>query len=145
MLVYSVSSVLHFDANNNLLLQSYHGGLTDTAMVEGCLQTEKYFASHPPSRIITDFTNVTSTDVSSHTIRTLASAPPKVPVGFDRVLVAPQNSLYGVARMFQILVEKTSPNLRIVRALDEAYRLLGIESAEFSPVEPGVLVEHHSA
>jgi hypothetical protein len=145
MLGYFVPSVLHFDAKNNLLIQSYQGPLTDTALVEGCLQTEKYFASHPPSRIITDFTNVTSTDVSSHTIRALASAPPKVPIGFERLLVAPQNALYGVARMFQILVEKTSPDLGIVRSMAEAHRLLGIESAGFSAVDVEDFVEDQSA
>jgi hypothetical protein len=39
-----------------------------------------------------------------------------------------------MVRMFQILGEDTRPDLRIVRTMDEAHRLLGVESPEFSPV-----------
>jgi hypothetical protein len=51
-----------------------------------------------------------------------------------RVLVIPQIFIYGLARMFQILGEKTRPELQVVRTMDEAYFLLGVESPEFHPV-----------
>jgi hypothetical protein len=140
-----VPSVLHFDAKNNVLRHSYHGRLTDNALIEAYHKVDKYVASHPPGRMITDFSAVTSLEVSSHTVRTLAATPPKLPVGCARVFVTPQNSLYGMARMFQILAEKSRPDLRIVRTLDEAYRLLGITSADFSLVDPEDFVEEQSA
>ena len=37
--------------------------------------------------------------------------------------------------MFQILSEKTRPDLHIVRTIDEAYRLLNVESPEFKPLD----------
>ena len=141
----SVPSVFHFDANHNLLRHSFQGRLTDTALVEGYYKAGKYVARHPPNRIITDFSAVTSIEVSSQTVRTIASTPPKLPVGCTRVFVTPQNSLYGMARMFQILAEKSRPDLHIVRTLDEAYRLLGITSADFIPIEPEDFVEDQSA
>ena len=144
-LVCSMPSVLYFDAKNSVLRQSYQGRLTDPVLVEGYVQAETYFTNHPPSRMITDFSEVTSVEVSSHTVRTLAARPPRLSVGFARILVTPQNSLYGVARMFQILVEKTRPDLRIVRSLEEAYRLLGITSTECSPINPEDFVEDQSA
>jgi hypothetical protein len=140
-----MSSVLHFDARNNLLLQSYQGRLTDEVLVEGCDQAEKYFVSHPPSRIITDFSEVTTVEVSSHTIRTLAATAPILPVLFERILVVPQNALYGIARMFQILTEKTSPDLRIVRSMDQAYQSLGINSARFSQIDSEDFLEDRPA
>lgn|ERR1022692_893495 len=141
----SVPSLLHFDIKNNVLLHSYQGRLTDTLLVKGYAHADKYVASHPPSRIITDFSDVTSVEVSSHTVRTLAATPPNLPVGFERVLVVPQNALYGVARMFQILVENNRPDLTIVRSMEEAYRLLGIKSAEFNLIDPQDFVEDQPA
>jgi hypothetical protein len=140
-----VPSVLHFDAKNNVLRHTFHGRLTDTVLVEGYYKAGKYVARHPPSRIISDFSDVTSIEVSSQTVRTLAATPPKLPVGCTRVFVTPQHSLYGVARMFQILAEKSRPDLRIVRTLDEAYRLLGITSADFIRIDPEDFVEDQSA
>ena len=43
--------------------------------------------------------------------------------------------IYGLARMFQILTEDTRPELRVVRTMDEANRLMEVESPEFQPVE----------
>ena len=51
-----------------------------------------------------------------------------------RVAVAPQDLLFGMIRMLQIRSEKTRPELHVVRTMDEAYRLLLVESPEFSPV-----------
>ena len=51
-----------------------------------------------------------------------------------RVIVVPIDFIFGLARMFQMLGEKTRPDLHVVRTLDEAYRLLQIESPEFRPV-----------
>jgi hypothetical protein len=79
----SVPSVFHFDANHNLLRHSFQGRLTDTALVEGYYKAGKYVARHPPNRIITDFSAVTSIEVSSQTVRTIASTPPKLPVAFS--------------------------------------------------------------
>jgi hypothetical protein len=77
---------------------------------------------------------VTKFDVSSDAIRELARRPPILPSSFMRIIVVPQEYLYGMMRMFQILSDQARPELRVVRTMDEAYRLLLIESPEFSPV-----------
>lgn len=46
----------------------------------------------------------------------------------------PQIFIYGLARMFQILGEKNRPELQVVRTLDEAYTMLGVEFPDFHPV-----------
>lgn len=46
----------------------------------------------------------------------------------------PRDFIYGLARMFQILTEETQPELRVVRTMEEAYRLLEVSSPEFEPV-----------
>jgi hypothetical protein len=42
--------------------------------------------------------------------------------------------VYGSIRMFQVLSENTRKNVHVVRTLDEAYKLLGVESPKFTPV-----------
>jgi hypothetical protein len=39
-------------------------------------------------------------------------------------------------RMLEILSEKSRPELRVVRTMEEAYRLLGVETPEFKAVAP---------
>ena len=80
---------------------------------------------------------MTDFEVSSEAIRRVAASPAAFPPGYMR-LVIPQIFIYGLARMFQILGEKTRPELQVVRSLEEAFRLLGVENPEFSPISQTV-------
>jgi hypothetical protein len=64
----------------------------------------------------------------------VAASPPALPPGYIRVLVIPQLFIYGLARMFQILGEKSRPDLQVVRTMEEAYHLLGVEFPDFRPL-----------
>ncbi len=64
----------------------------------------------------------------------LANSAPAFPAATMRVLVAPRDISYGMVRMFQILGETKRPNMHVVRTMDEAYRLLCVESPEFGPI-----------
>jgi len=126
--------VMHFDARNNILRITVEGRVTDAVMLDCYATVARYVASHPPCRGITDVSGVTEFDVSSNAIRQLAETPPAFPTEYMRIFVAPKAHVYGMARMFQILGAKTRPHLHIVRTMDEAYRLLQVESPDFSPV-----------
>jgi hypothetical protein len=130
----SVSIVVEFDAKNNVLRGTVHGPMTGAALLDFYAAATKYMESHPPCRGILDFSQVTEFEVSPHAIRQVAAAPPAFPAGYMRVIVVPIEFIFGLARMFQMLGEKTRPDLHVVRTLDEAYRLLKIESPEFRPV-----------
>jgi hypothetical protein len=126
--------VMEFDVRNNILRVTIVGRLTD-AILSDCYATiARDVASHPPCRGILDFSEVTNLEVSSDTIRQVAAAPPAFPTGHMRILVAPKALIYGMARMFQMLGEKTRPDLHVVHSIDEAYLLLQVESPEFGPV-----------
>lgn len=126
--------VVDFDRKNNILRGTLQGPMTGAILLELYATGVKYMASHPPCRGILDFSKVTSFEVNSDAIRQVAAAPPAFPAGYMRVLVIPQIFIYGLARMFQILGESTRPELQVVRTLDEAYRLLGVEFPEFFPL-----------
>jgi hypothetical protein len=130
-----VAIVVDFDEKNNILRATVHGRMSGAILLEFYAATAKYMASHPPCRGIFDFSPATEFEVSSHAIRELAAAPPAFPAGYARVLVIPKDFIYGLARMFQILSEKTRPELHVVRTMDEAYLLLQVESPQFHPID----------
>jgi hypothetical protein len=129
-----VAILVDFDAKNNILRGSIEGRMTGAILLEFYAGAANYMATHRPGRGILDFTGVSEFEVSSQAIRELAAAPPAFPDGHMRILVIPKDYIYGLARMFQILGEKTRPDLQVVRTMDEAYRLLQVESPEFHPV-----------
>jgi hypothetical protein len=126
--------VVEFDAKNNILRGTVSGRMTGAILLELYESATTYIAGHPPCRGILDLSAVTDFEVSGEAIRRVAGSPPAIPPGYMRVLVVPQIFIYGLARMFQILGEKTRPELQVVRTLDEAYHLLGVDDPEFRPV-----------
>jgi hypothetical protein len=128
-----VGCALDFDARDGILRATLEGLVTDELLLECYATVANYYATHPPCRGILVFSN-TKFEVSSNVVKRLASAASAFPTGFMRVFVTPTDVVYGMARMFQMLGEKTRPDLHIVRTLEEAYRLLQVESPEFGPV-----------
>lgn len=126
--------LVEFDEKNIILRGTLDGRMTGAILLDFYARTAKYMASRPPCHGILDFTAVTEFEVSSDAIRQVAASPPAFPPGYKRVLVIPKDFIYGLARMFQILTEKTRPELHVVRTMDDAYRVLQVESPEFHPV-----------
>jgi hypothetical protein len=128
---------MSFDERNNLLRVTVGGEVTDASLTDGYATAAKYVAANPPCRGIWVFSDVTKFEVSTDTIQELARSSPIILSGHMRVIVAPQDHLYGMARMFQILGQETRSDLHVVRTVDEAYRLLKVQSPEFSPISGG--------
>jgi hypothetical protein len=126
--------VLSFDAKNAVFRIAFEGRLTDADLFAGYAAVSAYVALHPPSASIVDYSGVTSNELSIKAVRDLVRSPRAMPKGFLRINVAPRDGIYGLARMFQILSEEGRPELRVVRTMDEARSLLGVESLEFLPV-----------
>src|SRR5579863_9415732 len=130
----SMGLVLEFDAKNNILRGSLDGRVTDASLLDSYAAAARTAKAHSRCRGIWDCSGVTEFDVSSGTIRALAERSPIISAGCMRVVVASQDLLFGMMRMLQILSEKSRPELHVVRTIDEAYRLLLVESPEFNPV-----------
>jgi hypothetical protein len=129
-----MGSVLEFDATNKILRVTVTGQVTDEILLDTYAAVASYVEAHGPCRAITDVSGVTKSKVSSNAIQSLARSAPAIPKGYIRVMVVPQDYIYGMMRMFQILSEITRPDFHVVRTLDEAYNLLEVESPEFGPV-----------
>jgi hypothetical protein len=113
---------------------SFDGRLDDATLFEGYAASADHALSHPGCRGILDFSKVTDFEVTAGAVGRLAHHSPLLPVEAARILVAPQNLVYGMARMFQMKSGEKRPALQVVRKMEEAYALLGIESPEFTPL-----------
>jgi hypothetical protein len=125
---------MEFDAKHNILRLTLEGQVSDASLMDAYAAAAEYVSCHGPCSAIADISEVAKFEVSGNGVRELARRSPAIPAGHMRVVVAPLDSMYGMVRMFQILTELTRPDLRVVRTMDEAYRLLRVESPEFGPV-----------
>ena len=90
-----------------------------------------------PRAVIFDFTEVTSFDVSSSSIRSLADAPPLIPeTSCPRVVVAPAQHIYAMSRMFQILGERSRPTFKVVRSMEDALAVIRLADPDFKTLTP---------
>jgi hypothetical protein len=71
------------------------------------------------------------TTVSAQTVRSLAAKAPAVPAGTLRVVVPPNLVVYGQSRMIELLRDGMGGQFQVVRSLDEANALLGVDHDSF--------------
>ena len=126
-----------FDSLNKLLLARFEGRLTDEAGIEFYRAIRRYSTATDASAGIWDYSSVTEFAISSGFIRQLAEQEPAMPNATmrPRIMVAPATVGFGLARMFQLMGERTRPLLKVVHTLDEALAALGIQSPHFEPLD----------
>jgi hypothetical protein len=124
-----------FDSQNNLLRCSWDGVVTDDLLWENFCAARNLVASHSFRRCINNFSGVTRFDATTTMIERIARMPPTFGgAGTMLIIVAPKDLIFGLSRMFSTLSEPTRPNLHVVHTEQEAFTLLGITSAHFTPV-----------
>jgi hypothetical protein len=122
---------------SRVLRMTLDGELTDEALLDAWSQAMTVAASLPPYNTIVDLSGVTSVHISSSVVANISQSPPFRPDQPARVLVATRDVTFGMARMFQMRSEGTRTNLHVVRSVEEAYRVLGIEAPVFAPLRFG--------
>lgn len=120
-----------FDVNSRVLLVRLEGQLTNEAAIECYEAVEAYALEKNISAGIVDLRGVTSFPVSADLVRQLARRRPKVPAGIPRIIVAPHIVAYGLLRMFQLVADRSRPNFHVVRTVEQAMKLLHVQSPEF--------------
>jgi len=75
---------------------------------------------------IIDCRAVSVTRISTAFIRELSRRPNIFNPTAMHVIVAPQDHVFGLARMGQVFAEQTIPNIVVVRTMDEAYNVLNL-------------------
>ena len=124
-----------FDAINRILRLSFLGSLTDRVLLEGYESARASWFRHGPFHFIVDYSAVSNCPVSSETIRAIASRHPVMTDSYLGIIVAPQNVLYVMSRMFEQLSTDSRHNIHVVHTTDEALKLIGVSSPKFSLIE----------
>ena len=126
---------LEFDASNKILRLIVDGAVTDQLLLDGYVALQQGRARCGACVCIVDYTGATDINISTPGVRQLANTKPIFPTACLTLNVAPQKLMYGLARMFQMLSSESRPNFRVVQTMEEALALIGVKSANFSPVE----------
>lgn len=125
------------DANGPVLLVRFTGSVSEERIGQFYREAGTQIERLRPRAAIFDFSEVTSFDVSSESVHTMADAPPLIPaISCPRVVVAPAAHIFAMSRMFQILGSRSRPSLAVVHSMPEALALLGLEHPDFKPLEP---------
>jgi hypothetical protein len=132
--VAGVEYICEYDAENDVLRITWAGIVQDEVFEARVAEGRKFLASHAGSRGIIDFSGVTKF-ASTEVIRAIALKEPRGEEKSVVVIVAPQDSIFGSARMFSILTESTRPYRHVVRTIEKAYELLEIKNPRFDRVE----------
>jgi hypothetical protein len=125
---------LSLDDFNRVLFIRFEGVLTDQVLLDRYQQVRAWMENHGSISSITDFSEVTSFDVTAQGVNLLAANSPMVPDGYLRVVVAPQDEAYGMSRMFEMVGSLTRNRVDIVRTMEEAYVLAGIKKPDCCPI-----------
>lgn len=126
-----VTSAFEFDPVNRVVCWRLRGEVTDELFAESLQLVADILADTKPRGGIIDFSLVTSLRISTETIKQTANSKPIFPAELPRVIVAPLDHVYGMARMFAAFSEDTRKDVEVVRTMDEAYKFLGIKEPEF--------------
>lgn len=125
-----------FDFTHRILRCRLEGRVTDDELRQYYRLAEDHVAQTNPLAGILDLTAVTSFEVSPATIRQLAKSPSAFPnPDHPRVLIAPSDSMFGFARMFEMEGQDKRPNLHVVRSEKEALAIFGVRKANFAPIQ----------
>jgi DNA-binding NarL/FixJ family response regulator len=134
-----VKSNIHFqfefDPKSKILHGKFNGQLTSASIRDYCRTAASLWAATDFRGSAIDLSGVTSVDVTLDAIHELAAASPVDPVASrPRVIVAPNDQIFGLARMFQMTGKATRPNLRVAQNARQVFALLGVTTPHFKPI-----------
>jgi hypothetical protein len=125
---------LLYDHGNGVLLVRFERVLT-RAVHEAVFAAARRFVEKFGDRpAIADFSAVEEVDVDMEFWRELGRRP-RVIRGAARVLVAPEDQVFGMIRMYGLLQAGSGDEPMVVRTLTQACAYLGIDRPDFRPIE----------
>jgi hypothetical protein len=129
-----MGAFLSFDELHRVLYIRFEGIVTDDVLLSRFDRVRAWMAGNGLCSSITDFTGVDSFRVTASGVSQLAANPPLVPDSFLRIVVAPQDEIFGMTRMFEILGSATRNRVDVVRTMAEAFQVAGVQSLDLHHV-----------
>jgi hypothetical protein len=121
---------LRIDPDARIVYSTLSGDIETEDLVRQVAAIRAHPQFDPEFNELIDASAVTSFNVSSEDVRRLADQDSSFSPSADRVFVATQDLLFGLARMFQTFSAEKRPRFVVVRSLSEAYCQLGLGGGE---------------
>lgn len=118
---------VEIDRTARVIFSTFAGEITEADFRSAVEAMSTWPGFDPAFSHIIDFSNVTAANISSEFVRGLARRPSIFSREARQVIVAPQDYVFGMARMAQMLREQQRPHVEVVRSLNAACELLGIQ------------------
>jgi len=123
---------IDFDATRRVLRVSGFGVITIELMNDADTAVRQFVADEGANFEIIDFSAVTEFRVTASEVRSFAQMPPTSPPFKLRVSVAPATVVYGMNRMYDLLIAGRRSDFQVVRTRKEAEALIGLGTLDFS-------------
>lgn len=105
-------------------MRTYSGVITGTDLLESIREYPDLPEFDSAFDELMDFREAAEVAAPIDDIYKCAVTPAPFSHDSKRIIVAPQELIYGLARMYQILSEDLHPNIYVVRSFDEAIEIL---------------------
>lgn len=115
-----------YDSSLKLLRTLCRGEFNDEVLRATARRSRELSVRLHPVMGITDMRQV-EMHVSAEGARAAAHLTIAKAQNIPRVVVAPDNVAFGMARLYQMTDQDKRPRFQVVRTMEEAYRILGIE------------------
>lgn len=123
-----------YDADNKMLAVRFTR-VTDEVLRDFFDAAPRHIAENDVRLAIVDMTHASPIEMTADGLRQLARSTPLMSDPMARVVVAPSDVAFGMARLFQLSAPGGRDALFVVRSLDEAYQRLKIPEGQFRRLE----------
>jgi hypothetical protein len=127
---------IEFDEKRGIVVLRFLQDVTEDLLLSTAVIMRDLIRDKEPVGRITDYTDARKILVSSEFVRKFAISDVYELTRPDlkRIIVAPQPVVFGLARMFQANRDSVGQAPVVVRTMDEALEVLGVESLDLRPV-----------
>jgi hypothetical protein len=129
-----VDYALECDPDHRLVLITMGRIVTERSALAALAAVEQFMVTHGPHSVIADLSAIEKLCVRADFVWYIAARSPAIPDGMARIVAASRPDVYGLSRMFQTLRDNRGAYQDVVRTLEEAFKLLNLESPHFRPV-----------
>ncbi len=122
----NMESEYAFDSSTELLKVTLIGRVDSAPLLAVITTLRRLGEQLQPQRVVYDCSAIETIDFDTSFVDTLAGLRPVFAPEVVEVIMAPQEYLFGVARMFQQMSAERRPNVHVARTWPEALHALGL-------------------
>jgi hypothetical protein len=123
-----------FDEKRRIVLVTFYNDLTESALTRAYFAVAAFASANPLEGVLIDLTYISEFGIRSDFVWEFISTRDPVAAGKPHVVAAPDDTAFGMARMFQMYRNLPNDNFDVFRTMDEAVGLLGLTLSEFKPI-----------